>query len=94
MVKKMKSSAARSNPRSKAAGLMDSQLAASVKESAQQIWLAGMGAFKQAQEEGDVYKRQLQQAHQALHDGQAQALAALGPPPGDLIEQMCIRDSH
>ncbi len=52
MVKKMKSSAARSNPRSKAAGLMDSQLAASVKESAQQIWLAGMGAFKQAQEEG------------------------------------------
>jgi poly(hydroxyalkanoate) granule-associated protein len=31
---------------------MDSQLAASVKDSAQQIWLAGMGAFSKAQEEG------------------------------------------
>ena len=53
MVKKMKSTAAKSTPRSaKAAGLMDSQLAASVKDSAQQIWLAGMGAFSKAQEEG------------------------------------------
>jgi poly(hydroxyalkanoate) granule-associated protein len=34
------------------AGLLDSQLASSVKESAQQIWLAGMGAFSKAQEEG------------------------------------------
>ena len=34
------------------AGLLDSQLAQSVKESAQQIWLAGMGAFAKAQEEG------------------------------------------
>ena len=31
---------------------MDSQLASSVKDSAQQIWLAGMGAFSKAQEEG------------------------------------------
>jgi poly(hydroxyalkanoate) granule-associated protein len=31
-------------------GLFDSQLAQSVKESAQQIWLAGMGAFAKAQE--------------------------------------------
>ena len=35
-----------------ATGLLDSQLANSVKESAQQIWLAGMGAFSKAQEEG------------------------------------------
>jgi poly(hydroxyalkanoate) granule-associated protein len=35
---------------SPAAGLLDSQLAQSVKESAQQIWLAGMGAFAKAQE--------------------------------------------
>jgi poly(hydroxyalkanoate) granule-associated protein len=35
-----------------AAGLLDSQLANSVKESAQQIWLAGMGAFSKAQAEG------------------------------------------
>lgn len=33
-------------------GLFDSALAGSVKESAQQIWLAGMGAFSKAQEEG------------------------------------------
>lgn len=31
-------------------GLFDSQLAQSVKESAHQIWLAGMGAFAKAQE--------------------------------------------
>src|SRR5438093_4359369 len=35
-----------------AAGLLDSQLASTVKESAQQIWLAGLGAFSKAQEEG------------------------------------------
>ena len=58
MVKKMKSSAEQMGDQVKgkaskaAAGLMDSQLATSVKESAQQIWLAGMGAFSKAQEEG------------------------------------------
>ena len=36
----------------KATGLQGSALASSVKESAQQIWLAGMGAFSKAQEEG------------------------------------------
>ena len=35
-----------------AAGLFDSALAGSVKDSAQQIWLAGMGAFAKAQAEG------------------------------------------
>ena len=54
MVKKMKSSAdkAANKATSAAAGLMDSQLANSVKDSAQQIWLAGMGAFSKAQAEG------------------------------------------
>ena len=33
-------------------GLLDNPLAQSVKASAQQIWLAGMGAFSKAQEEG------------------------------------------
>ena len=37
---------------SAAAGLMDSHLANAVKDSAQQIWLAGMGAFSKAQAEG------------------------------------------
>jgi poly(hydroxyalkanoate) granule-associated protein len=36
----------------KLGNLTDSQLAAAVKESAQQIWLAGMGAFAKTQEEG------------------------------------------
>jgi poly(hydroxyalkanoate) granule-associated protein len=50
MVKKLKSiSAKKASP---AAGLLDSALAGSVKDSAQQIWLAGMGAFSKAQEEG------------------------------------------
>ena len=58
MVKKMKSTADTSSTNTEnlgtsAAGrLLDSQLASSVKESAQQIWLAGMGAFSKAQEEG------------------------------------------
>lgn len=34
------------------AGLFDSALANQVKDSAQQIWLAGMGAFSRAQAEG------------------------------------------
>lgn len=35
-----------------ASGLLDSQLAQTVKDSAQQIWLAGLGAFAKAQGEG------------------------------------------
>lgn len=35
-----------------ASGLFDSALAGSVRDSAQQIWLAGMGAFAKAQAEG------------------------------------------
>ena len=56
MVKKMKSrettSSATTGAKSAAAALLDSQLAGAVKDSAQQIWLAGMGAFAKAQEEG------------------------------------------
>ncbi len=35
-----------------AAGGGDSKLAQTVRESAQQIWLAGLGAFSKAQAEG------------------------------------------
>jgi poly(hydroxyalkanoate) granule-associated protein len=38
--------------RAKATATSDSQLAAAIKESAQQIWLAGVGAFAKAQQEG------------------------------------------
>jgi poly(hydroxyalkanoate) granule-associated protein len=50
MVKKLKAIAEKkaANP----AGLLDNALAQSIKESAQQIWLAGMGAFAKAQAEG------------------------------------------
>jgi poly(hydroxyalkanoate) granule-associated protein len=48
MVKKLKAMADKKN----ASGLFDTALASSVKESAQQIWLAGMGAFAKAQAEG------------------------------------------
>jgi poly(hydroxyalkanoate) granule-associated protein len=50
MVKKVNDTADKqaANP----AGLFDSALAAQVRESAQQIWLAGMGAFSKAQAEG------------------------------------------
>ncbi len=50
MVKKLKkmADAKKASP----AGLLDSELAANIKGSTQQIWLAGMGAFSKAQAEG------------------------------------------
>ena len=50
MVKKLQKMADKKT--ASATSLLDSQLAHSVKESAQQIWLAGMGAFSKAQAEG------------------------------------------
>jgi len=50
MVKKLKAMADRKN--AAGAGLFDSALASSVKASAREIWLAGMGAFAKAQAEG------------------------------------------
>jgi len=52
MVKKLKAMADKQKMSGAAAGLFDSALAGSVKDSAQQIWLAGMGAFAKAQAEG------------------------------------------
>ena len=50
MVKKLKQMAEKKA--TSAAGMFDSALAGAVKDSAQQIWLAGMGAFAKAQAEG------------------------------------------
>jgi poly(hydroxyalkanoate) granule-associated protein len=50
MVKKLKAMAEKKA--ASPAGLLDNALAQSIKESAQQIWLAGMGAFAKAQAEG------------------------------------------
>lgn len=58
MVKKLQKMAAKNRAGSNGAipgipaGLLDSQLAQSVKDSAQQIWAAGLGAFAKAQGEG------------------------------------------
>jgi poly(hydroxyalkanoate) granule-associated protein len=48
MVKKLQKTSDQASGEGKSA----SQLASTVKESAQQIWLAGLGAFSKAQEEG------------------------------------------
>jgi poly(hydroxyalkanoate) granule-associated protein len=50
MVKKLKSLSQKKSAGT--AGLLDSELAGSIRDSAQQIWLAGMGAFAKAQAEG------------------------------------------
>jgi poly(hydroxyalkanoate) granule-associated protein len=50
MVKKLKKMA--DKKAASPAGLLDSALAGTVKDSAQQIWLAGLGAWSKAQEEG------------------------------------------
>ncbi|MBE7417523.1 MAG: phasin family protein [Ideonella sp.] len=50
MVKKLKAMA--DKKAASPAGLLDNALAQSIKDSAQQIWLAGMGAFAKAQAEG------------------------------------------
>ena len=50
MVKKLKQMAEKQATSS--SRLLDSALAGQVKDSAQQIWLAGMGAFSRAQAEG------------------------------------------
>ncbi|MEI7465061.1 MAG: phasin family protein [Burkholderiales bacterium] len=50
MARKTPSAAA--SPLEAAVGLFDSALAGQVKDSAQQIWLAGLGAFARAQQEG------------------------------------------
>ena len=61
MVKKLKKMA--DSKAASPAGLLDSQLAGAVKASAQQIWLAGMGAFAKAQEEGGKVFEEIGRAH-------------------------------
>jgi poly(hydroxyalkanoate) granule-associated protein len=60
MVKKLKAMANKSRG--------ESQLAAAVKESAQEIWLAGLGAFSKAQEEGQkVFKALVREGSSLQH---------------------------
>ena len=83
MVKKLKkmAEAKAANP----AGLLDSQLAASVKASAQQIWLAGMGAFAKAQEEGGkVFEALVKEGVSLQRKTQAVAEERLGEVTGKM----------
>ena len=83
MVKKLKSiSEKKASP---AAGLLDSALAGSVKESAQQIWLAGMGAFSKAQEEGGkVFEALVKEGMSLQKKTQAVAEEKLGEVTGKM----------
>ena len=45
----------------------DGQLASAIKDSAQQIWLAGLGAFSKAQEEGQKVFEALVKEGNSLH---------------------------
>ena len=65
------------------AGLLDSQLAQSVKESAQQIWLAGMGAFAKAQEgRAKVFEALIKEGMGLQRKTQSAAEEAIGEVTG------------
>ena len=68
-----------------AAGLLDSQLASTVKDSAQQIWLAGMGAFAKAQAEGGkVFEALVKEGVSLQRKTQAVAEEKLGDVTGKM----------
>jgi poly(hydroxyalkanoate) granule-associated protein len=83
MVKKLSKIAAKKA--ASPAGLLDSQLAASVKDSAQQIWLAGMGAFAKAQAEGGkVFEALVKEGVSLQRKTQAVAEEKLGDVTGKM----------
>jgi len=91
MVKKLKQMAEKKA--ASAAGMFDSALAGAVKDSAQQIWLAGMGAFSKAQAEGGkVFEAlvkegtSLQRKTQAVAEVHPSVASAKGFKNGDRIK--------
>jgi poly(hydroxyalkanoate) granule-associated protein len=83
MVKKLSKIAAKKA--ASPAGLLDSQLASSVKDSAQQIWLAGMGAFAKAQAEGGkVFEALVKEGVSLQRKTQAVAEEKLGEVTGKM----------
>jgi poly(hydroxyalkanoate) granule-associated protein len=78
-----------------AGGFTESQLAATVKESAQQIWLAGLGAFAKAQQEGgkvfDALVKEgesIQSRTRKLSDAKIGEVAAKASGTWDRLEQV------
>lgn len=73
----------------------DSQLSATIRESAQQIWLAGLGAFAKAQQEGnkvfDALVRQgesIQQTTRKVAEEKVTEMAAKATGTWDKLEQV------
>jgi poly(hydroxyalkanoate) granule-associated protein len=100
MVKKIDSTAAKAAKAGKKAtaaaqsaaenligGLKDGQLAGAVKDSAQQIWLAGMGAFAKAQAEGGkVFETLVKEGMSLQRKTQAVAEEKIGEVTGRVTE--------
>ena len=87
MVKKLQKSAA--DKPSAAAGLLDSQLAQTVKDSAQQIWLAGLGAFAKAQGSGGkVFETLMKEGVNLQRKTQAAAGEKINEKFGDMADKM------
>ena len=83
MVKKLQKSA--EGKPAAAAGLLDSQLAQTVKDSAQQIWLAGLGAFAKAQGGGSkVFDALMKEGASLQRKTQTVAEEALGDVAGKM----------
>jgi poly(hydroxyalkanoate) granule-associated protein len=81
MVKKLSKIAAKKAASS--AGMFDGNLAGAVKDSAQQIWLAGMGAFAKAQAEGGkVFEALVKEGVSLQRKTQAVAEEKLGDVTG------------
>ncbi len=73
----------------------DSQLSATIRESAQQIWLAGLGAFAKAQQEGnkvfDALVRQgesIQKTTRKVAEDKVTEMAAKATGTWDKLEQV------
>ena len=83
MVKKLQKMAAKQA--TAPAGLLDSHLAQTVKDSAQQIWLAGLGAFAKAQGEGGkVFDTLIKEGTNLQRKTQAAAGEKLGDVAGKM----------
>lgn len=80
------------SPFEAAAGVFDGALASTVKESAQQIWLAGLGAFAKAQEEGGrVFDALVQEGTTLQRKTQTLAEEKLGAASTQLSAQVAAR---
>lgn len=80
---------------SKLKNISDNQLATTVKESTQQIWLAGLGAFAKAQQEGgkvfDALVKEgesLQKKTKQMADNRVAAVAGRAADTWDRLEQV------